>query len=112
MPIIDELRAQLKKAEDDRQSIGVNLARTSPKFYRNNIDRIQEPFNVQIRSLTQQILNLEVQEAAQAKDIMIQESRKVESFEAMPPGDVPKMTQTNDILKFAAIIAGILVLSS
>ena len=42
----------------------------------------------------------------------IQESRKPETFEAIPPGDVPKMTQTNDILKFAAIVAGILVLSS
>ena len=42
----------------------------------------------------------------------IDSSRKGEFSNAIPPGDVSKVAQTNDILKFAAIIAGLLVLSS
>ena len=47
-----------------------------------------------------------------AETARLKASRTIEPFTAVSPGEAPKVQQTNDILKFAAIIAGLLVLSS
>lgn len=43
---------------------------------------------------------------------MVEEAHKIQTIPAIPPGDVSKMTQTNDALKLGAVILGLLVLSS
>ena len=64
------------------------------------------------QALNQKRMEIDLLKAQNIHLQMVEESRKPETFQAIPPGDVAKMTQTNDMLKFAAIIAGILVLSS
>ena len=41
----------------------------------------------------------------------IQESRKVESFEAVPPGDVQKVKSANSLLLLGAAVLGLVLLS-
>ena len=57
--------------------------------------------------LEDNIITLEIE-----RQKSIKASRTIEPFTAVSPGEAPKVQQTNDILKFAAIIAGLLVLSS
>ena len=53
----------------------------------------------------------EIQRLLALKQQAIQESRKVESFEAVPPGDVQKVKSANSLLLLGAAVLGLVLLS-